>query len=311
MININKKFWFLLIIYTLLFFGKTVYSNDASAGKAGAFLRVGVGARPLGMGGAFTAISNDVYGSYWNPAGLVQLQTLEIGSMYGIMSLDRKYGYLGFAFPVSRFLSLGMNAINLRIDDIERRDSQENLLGRFSDAEYAFNLSMGILVIENLYVGGNFKFLYHELADNIAKGLGYDLGVLVIPRKFLSIGLVFQDIGSSLKWNTDSNHKDRLPLNIRLGNTIKLLNEQLILSMDLVSTDIGDKSRSTELHAGFDFWPTNYFATRAGFDNSKLTGGISLGVSQFQVDYSIAKDNIDGSFVHLLSLLIKHKKDEI
>ena len=109
MININKKFWFLLIIYTLLFFGKTVYSNDASAGKAGAFLRVGVGARPLGMGGAFTAISNDVYGSYWNPAGLGQLNSVQLMGMYSLLTLDRTLNYAATAFPVKGMGTIGLS----------------------------------------------------------------------------------------------------------------------------------------------------------------------------------------------------------
>jgi hypothetical protein len=36
--------------------------------------QIGVGARALGMGGAYTAIADDVYASYWNPAGVAGLR---------------------------------------------------------------------------------------------------------------------------------------------------------------------------------------------------------------------------------------------
>src|SRR5512141_108181 len=42
---------------------------------AGEFLKLGVGARALGMGGAFVGLSDDATAGYWNPAGLGFLQT--------------------------------------------------------------------------------------------------------------------------------------------------------------------------------------------------------------------------------------------
>ena len=36
--------------------------------------QIGVGARALGMGGAYTAIADDVYAPYWNPAGVASLR---------------------------------------------------------------------------------------------------------------------------------------------------------------------------------------------------------------------------------------------
>src|SRR3990172_7983460 len=38
----------------------------------------GYGAAALGMGGAFTAVANDLSAIYWNPAGLAQLRDIQI-----------------------------------------------------------------------------------------------------------------------------------------------------------------------------------------------------------------------------------------
>ena len=38
-----------------------------------------IGARPLGMGGAFVAIADDINAVYWNPAGLTQLTSAQFG----------------------------------------------------------------------------------------------------------------------------------------------------------------------------------------------------------------------------------------
>src|SRR5690349_1375244 len=53
----------------------------ASASWA-AFQDINWGARPVGLGGAFTAIADDTNASLYNPAGLVQVQWNEISASY-------------------------------------------------------------------------------------------------------------------------------------------------------------------------------------------------------------------------------------
>lgn len=49
-------------------------ATPAGATKyAGEFMKIPVGARAVGMGGAFTAVSDDATSPYWNPAGMVFL----------------------------------------------------------------------------------------------------------------------------------------------------------------------------------------------------------------------------------------------
>src|SRR5665213_2523524 len=47
-----------------------------------AFEDDGWGARPVGMGGAFTAIADDTSAPLYNPAGLSQLQWNQVSAMY-------------------------------------------------------------------------------------------------------------------------------------------------------------------------------------------------------------------------------------
>lgn len=56
-----------------------VLAAPASATKyAGEFLKIAVGARAVGMGGAFTAVADDATAPYWNPAGMVYLPYKEV-----------------------------------------------------------------------------------------------------------------------------------------------------------------------------------------------------------------------------------------
>ena len=73
-----KRITFLrvLVLLTIL---KPIYAQS----EAGAvFLLISPGARAGGMGEAQVAVANDVYASYWNPAGLAFLQGWEMALMH-------------------------------------------------------------------------------------------------------------------------------------------------------------------------------------------------------------------------------------
>ena len=46
------------------------------------FLKIGVGAKAIGMGESQVADADDLYAIYWNPAGLAQLQRPQLGLMH-------------------------------------------------------------------------------------------------------------------------------------------------------------------------------------------------------------------------------------
>jgi hypothetical protein len=57
--------------------------------------RLGVGARAMGMGGAYTAVSEDYTALSYNPAGLAQIRRVEVGVTFDHRSLTQDITYLG------------------------------------------------------------------------------------------------------------------------------------------------------------------------------------------------------------------------
>ena len=52
----------------------TLLAAPAHATKyAGEFMKIAVGARAVGMGGAFASVADDATAPFWNPAGMVYL----------------------------------------------------------------------------------------------------------------------------------------------------------------------------------------------------------------------------------------------
>ena len=61
------KYFIPLILIPLLSFGITLFQPGTAGFQ---FLKLGVGARPVAMGSAYTAVADDANALFWNPAGL-------------------------------------------------------------------------------------------------------------------------------------------------------------------------------------------------------------------------------------------------
>ncbi|MFN3875423.1 MAG: PorV/PorQ family protein, partial [Flavobacteriales bacterium] len=153
------------------------YSNE--------FLAVGVGARALGMGGAFVSVVSDVTSGYWNPTGLLGVRgDLQIGAMHSEWFAGiAKYDYIGLAKPVDSASTLGFSFIRFGIDNIPNTidliDPSGNIdydrITTFSSADHAFILSYARkLAIPGLTVGGNAKVIYRRVGE-FGKAWGFGL----------------------------------------------------------------------------------------------------------------------------------------
>ncbi|NNF58701.1 MAG: PorV/PorQ family protein, partial [Rhodothermaceae bacterium] len=179
----------LRIAFLLAFLVAPVASAQTVVKYGADFLAGGVGARALGMGGAYVAQANDVTAGYWNVAGLDALQYPEAAYMHaerfnGIVSFD----YAGLAFPLNNRSTVGISFFRSGVDDIANtlaafnpntglpRPNPENFVTFFSAADYAFFLSYARRLNENLSVGVTGKIIRRSIGD-FASAWGYSMDV--------------------------------------------------------------------------------------------------------------------------------------
>ena len=138
-------------------------------------------ARAWGMGGAFTAVADDSSAIYFNPAGLAQLEMMELSGTYTMLyrEKDLEYKLGSFALPMGRLGTIGLSG---------------NTYGHGKIIEDTYIFSAGRkFTFENrdLYLGGNAKYLRLEI-ETVGKEFDYggDLGLLykLLDGK-LSLGL--------------------------------------------------------------------------------------------------------------------------
>lgn len=294
-----------LAVYMLLFCFIATYAIADDGGYAGAFLRIGVGARPLGMGGAFIATADDATATVWNPAGLGKLTNPQLASMYSFMSLSRSHHFLSYAHPLESIGTLGFSWVNFGVKDIDGRDELGNPTEKFSDSENAFLVAIGKGIGTRIAIGGTLKWIHHKLAEHKASGMGLDVGAIVKIDEQLQLAATVHDIATEVKWNTESRTKEELLSVRKLGVAFAPRDMPLKVLLDLAS----NAKQNLRYHLGLEYWPHPTIAARAGLDHRTVTlgasGAFTIASSTLELDYAFAPDVLKQQATHRMSLLVK------
>jgi len=187
-----------------------------------AFDDIGIGARPLGMGGAFVAVADDANASMFNPAGLGYMTAPEAGFTHVRMfSGVVDYNYAGIIIPLGGAGSLGASFGAL---------GEES--GIYSERKVSFSYSKK--VVETLSLGASLKMLYTGFdSDNMwvsenpyfvetgASGFTLDIGLLAMPVPGLSVGLSGEDLIPA-DISISETEEEKVPMNLRAGVAYRL-----------------------------------------------------------------------------------------
>jgi len=155
-----------IVIGTVLFlltFSSMIMAADTDIVNAASYLRMGVGARFLAMGGASTAAVDDATAVAWNVAGLTRIKSASIASMYsaGDQTMDRRHNFLALASSVKGLGSFGIGWVNAGVVDIPRYNDQDVNQGTFNSNENAFLFSYGAS-FKPVKLGAGVKVLHQK-----------------------------------------------------------------------------------------------------------------------------------------------------
>lgn len=106
---------------------------DRVGASSAEFLRLGAGARALGMGEAYTAVAEGPEAAYWNPAGVAHARRIELGYTRSELAAGLHHDHVAVAAPVPR-LGGGLAASFTRLsqDSIAQVDATNRSRGSFS-----------------------------------------------------------------------------------------------------------------------------------------------------------------------------------
>lgn len=294
MAKMKKIFFIILFILNMNIF--------ADGGQPFSFLKSGVGVKATAMGKAFTAIADDVSCIYYNPAGLLRLNDLQLSAETYLLSFGRNMNYIaiGKPFEINRVVyASGFSWINFSSgDDIEERiTNSEFPESKFSNSANLFVFSTATQIIKDFYIGGNFKFLFQNIKDIKGSGIGFDLGVFMKLFDNFNAGFTLQNISTNVNWSNTS-HIETLPQYFLWGISYKILN---LIYDKRVDTTLGldfvySAPNYYKIGLGCELTYNNFVSIRAGFNDTFSAGfGINIQttpVFSMKIDYTFLNDLI-------------------
>ena len=291
------------------------YSYAGNPGTTGAnFLKLGVGARPVGMGEAFCGVADDINSLYWNPAGLNSIQGKEISFMHNFWFEGINYDYLAYAQRIGKFGVIGGNFAFIGYGSIPRTfekadGTYDRTEGDFTASDISVNISYAQKIMEKFDLGITLKIINETIENYSAFAFGFDIGFLyAIPQtKNLTLGISVQNIGTPL---TFIEKPSPLPLNFKLGAGYKVYsdkNNSILTALD-INIPIDNK---VNFNLGAEYWFRGIIAARIGYKTitiSELGGlaglcaGLGFKWQDYGIDYAFVPYG-DLGYTHRISLM--------
>ncbi len=281
------------------------YGNSAIASQALDPTDIGIGARPLGMGRAYTAIADDNSSLFTNPAGLDQKKSVKFLTMWGSLMAEVPYNVVGVSMPMWGG-SFGLGYAGLQVGGIREtvmvggvpemtgnegsfNNSSVNLVYAtdlisipfFSKAKVLSSAKAGVSVkMVSQGFSGFSSFEAREL-----NGFDIDLGMITKINEETKFGLAFKNI---IPGNNLGN--DELPMSVNAGISRYFTNAKLLadLDIDIVS------DRALLFRGGCEWSPVDLLKLRLGFDQkpnagsamTNMSAGVGLEFKTFSFDYA-------------------------
>ena len=269
--------------------------NSQAGTSAFSFLKIDVGARAVGMGGAFTGLADDEASLYYNPSGIASLEGNRLIFTYHNYVADLQSGFLGYIHPLNPTRRIGVSVSYLNYGDFVQTDLSGNETGTFSGGDLLVGISFAEQKTDCISYGGTAKFIYEKVQNYSATGVAVDLGAkYVSDRGRWGGGLSILNLGAQL--SALGSDKDRLPLTLRVGGFARPRDLDLLLAGDIIIP--ADNSLAFALGAEFvDFkplflrvgWNSNGKNFRAHDSKDKIAGlsfGFGLDYKRWQFSYA-------------------------
>jgi len=310
------------IILLLVVIAVAAQAQNPNLGTAGAqFLQIGVGAKPMSMGGATAASIGDASALFWNPAGIARVEGQSIHFSHINWWATMNLVSAGYALNLGGEGSLGLSVTSLTMDPMEvTTETAQNGTGEtFTASDLMIGLTYARFLTDKFNAGITVKYIRQSIWNESAGGVAFDLGTQyeLWFNKF-TIGMSLSNFGGDLqmtgrdlgfKYDRDGTRStDRLtpamyeteeyplPLHFQVGVSAVPYRDDMITWF--VAGDVthpNDNSERVNVGTEVGFFDRVFVrgGYRYNYDKEDITFGagvaVPLGLSRIMVDYAYCR----------------------
>jgi len=231
----------LLALLVLLVVGQVAEAGVRKSGLTGAaFLKIGVGARPVALGSAYTTVTGDVNQLFWNPAGITLSDgASQVTLFHNEWIAELGHDAIGFTRDMGDIGTLGIGIVTLGLSGIDSdRDAVPQFVldtgvfepndtetsGAYDYRDLAIGISWARNVSSRLSLGVTGKIISQSIDGESTSAYAMDLGAIYrIDYRNTRIGARINNLGSDIKFY---NIGAPLPLIFSVGMASDLLDNQ-------------------------------------------------------------------------------------
>ncbi|MEX1140563.1 MAG: PorV/PorQ family protein [Bacteroidota bacterium] len=271
-----KRFSISLVLL-LIVCGMNLEAQNRKAGiNSAAFLKVGVGARQVGMGSATTAMVGDASNLFWNPAGIgLREDRMQVSFSYNKWIGELTQNALAATYNLDDIGTIGIGVMTFGLSGIAAdRDVypgnpalQALQIDQQTSSSYDYmdllvQASFSRYVTDRLSLGVSVKYISEKIDDQSAGAIAFDFGsVYSIGVMNWKIGARINNLGGDIKFY---DYASPIPLTFSIGTSIAPLqdeNSMLTVAVDAVKPQDGAQFFFT----GVEYMFMNMISVRGGY----------------------------------------------
>ena len=252
-----------------------------------ALLTIEAGARPAGMAGAFSSISGEPNGSFYNPAAARGSEKflVSFGHNTFLENIRLETGY--FMAPFGSRTTLHGGIRFAKVSDLEfRTGPSSSPISLFDANDVSFKAGITHDISKRFSLGISSGWFIENIEAWRGSSFNVDLGALVRFSESLNFGASVTNLGSNLTLSNNgfvSSREIPLPTTYRAGFSYQ--HKKILGAADFVVAD--DKGH---LHLGAEKTLQKSFSLRAGvmtgYDSKNYTAGASFVRRNITIDYA-------------------------
>jgi hypothetical protein len=260
-------------------------------------LEWGYGARAMGMGRAYVALSNDASGIFWNPSGVINLQKMQALVQMSMLYDNYSLLYGGFAIP-NVDDAIGIEFIMFGGAGIEGRDIYNQFTGMIQDTKMSVGATYSKRILRDIYMAVKIKWHMRSLAEYSDMAFAGDFSAMYNITERFYVGVNLLNAFGLIIGETN----DKINSQAMFGIAYK--EDKLLFSLD-------GRNNFNDWHFGVEYSPLVFIPLRIGINKYEVSfgGGIRLGMIDADVAYVM--DELSDKIVFSMNLNFGRETNEL